>query len=82
MTHQRLREKAKDLREAWLAIADVSGSALLAGEKKAQTTKQRRLVYAKACEALIIVGNVYSDITGKHPTQVDAALNAEGEKGE
>lgn len=75
MTAQQLREKAEDLREAWLAIASVSGSALLAGEKKAQTTKQRRLVYTKACEALIIVGNVYHDITGKHPTQADAALN-------
>lgn len=56
------------LLDAWRAIGHVSGSALLAGEKKAQTPEQRGLVYRDACSALIDLGNAYHDLTGKHPT--------------
>lgn len=40
-------------REAYAAAANVSGSALLAGETpKAKQAEQRRLVYENACAAL------------------------------
>ena len=58
---------APEVEYAWRCIARVSGSALLAGEKKAQTSEQRAVVYAQACQALIATGNVFFELTGKHP---------------
>ena len=61
-------ELAESLLEAWRSIGKVSGSALLAGEKKSQTQDQRSIVYHEACFALGAIGCAYHDLTGKHPT--------------
>jgi hypothetical protein len=68
---------SSEVEYAWQRIAKVSGSALLAGERKAQTPEQRALVYGEACQALITIGNVFFDLTGKHPTHDEAEDDAD-----
>jgi len=63
-------DAAESILDAWRSIAKVSGSALLAGEKKAQTAKQRTLVYHHACSALATAGNAYYELTGMNPGHV------------
>lgn len=53
------------LEGAYRHIANVSGSALLAGEK--HDKEDKHLLYKEACRALCFVGNAYYRLTGNNP---------------